>query len=56
MMNQQLLKELLNYNPDIGIFTWANDRRCVKAGTKAGTITNQGYVRIKLLDKVYMAH
>lgn len=56
MMNQQILKELLNYNPDIGIFTWANDRKCVKAGTKAGTITNQGYVRIKILDKVYMAH
>jgi len=55
-ITQQQLKQTLNYNPDIGIFTWANDRRCVKAGTKAGTITNQGYVRIKILDKVYMEH
>lgn len=55
-MNQQILKELLNYNPDTGVFTWANDSKRVKTGTKAGTITNQGYVRIKILDKVYMAH
>ena len=55
-ITQQQLQQTLNYNPDTGIFTWANDSKRVKAGTKAGTITNQGYVRIKILDKVYMAH
>ncbi|WLW40698.1 H-N-H-endonuclease [Escherichia phage Bf23] len=51
------LKELLNYDPDTGIFTNKISRgRGGKAGAVAGYLRKDGYITIKI-DKVdYLAH
>ena len=49
-------KELLNYNPDTGVFTWKVSKRGVKFGAKAGTISSHGYVRIKVAGKILSSH
>lgn len=49
------LHEALNYNPETGLFTWAQKRLGVRFGQEAGTIS-RGY-RMICLDRVdYMAH
>jgi hypothetical protein len=55
-LEQDLLKELLNYDPETGIFTWAVDRQRYKAGTIAGSINSCGYVHIGINGKTYKAH
>jgi hypothetical protein len=49
-MTQQELKELLHYNQDTGIFTWIAKNKI------AGGINSQGYVAIKIKNKIYKAH
>lgn len=49
----------LNYNPDTGDFTWAND--CgrwgrIKAGTKAGHKRADGYIVINVGKRLLYAH
>lgn len=51
------LRSLLRYEPGTGIFTWLVNRPAgVKAGSKAGALDRKGYVRIKVLGKLYWAH
>ena len=51
------LKELLQYNPSTGNFTWiANMGKRVKAGQVAGCIHHMGYVVIYKDKKSYLAH
>ena len=41
------LHELLDYDPDTGVFTWLEKRGRVKAGDIAGTVTEDGiYIRV----------
>ena len=56
MITQSELKELLNYNPDTGEFTWlkTNNRRII-IGSIAGS-NHLGYIQIKLSGKLYKAH
>ena len=60
MLTQEELKELLNYNPETGIFTRAinsgrNDRW--KKGSVAGYLDDSnGYIKVSLLGKRYYAH
>jgi len=58
MITQSELKELLEYNPDTGLFTWikSNGNRRLKAGDAAGTKMKVGYVRITIQGKNYLAH
>jgi len=57
-MNQEKLKQLLDYDPEIGVFTWvhrSNGR--VPAGAVAGTRNHhKGYIYIKIGGKQYAAH
>ena len=55
-LTQKRLKELLDYDPKTGIFTWkyANNNR--KAGSKAGYKAKDGYIAISIDSKRYLAH
>lgn len=57
MLTQTLLKEKLNYDPITGIFTWKQGKyKNKQAGTVAGKLPNQGYIRININKKEYKAH
>lgn len=55
-LTQQRLKELLNYNPETGVFTW-KIAPCAwkKAGSIAGCV-DQRYFKIRIQYKGYLAH
>jgi hypothetical protein len=57
MMNYTLLREMLIYNPETGIFVWKIGRkgRGTKAGAIAGSI-KKGRVYIGISNKAYFAH
>jgi hypothetical protein len=51
------LKELLKYNKETGVFTWKHRRNQLAiCGSVAGSLSKNGYVRIKIDGKRYMAH
>lgn len=50
------LKNLLHYDPAIGVFTWIKSRGRCKAGSIAGTQNGNGYTRINLSGSKYYAH
>ncbi len=57
MITRDRLLDLLSYDKNTGVFTWVKSRgRLAKAGTKAGKVENNGYVRIKIDGKLYSAH
>lgn len=56
-LTQDRLKQLLNYDPATGIFTYACARPKVRVGAVAGhTHAGHGYRQIKLDGKLYLAH
>jgi hypothetical protein len=57
MITQQELKELLHYNPETGIFTWkVSPARQVFSGDIAGTKRKDGYIQIKVKNKLILSH
>src|SRR5687768_10659471 len=51
------LRELLDYNPITGVFTWKIDRTgTALSGTEAGTVDFRGYRVISIMGKDYKAH
>ncbi len=54
-LTQERLKDLLNYDPDTGIFAWKVGRRGVKRGSIAGTPNAYGYIRICIDGKNFYA-
>ena len=56
MITQQRLQELLHYNESTGVFVWRVSRSRVKVGSVAGTVSADGYIRIKIDGRVYFAH
>lgn len=56
-LTAQQLRELLNYNPETGVFTWAITRgaRAI-AGHQAGCFHKDGCVLIRLNGHLYKAH
>lgn len=57
MITQERLKEVLNYNPDTGLFTrLVRTAYCTKVGDIAGTLDGNGYIAIRIDYKQYPAH
>lgn len=57
MLTQERLKELLEYNPDTGIFAWrVRASLHLRIGDIAGTLHNDGGLYIGINGKRYYAH
>lgn len=56
MLTQERLMQKVHYDPISGIFTWKKGRGPVKGGSVAGRPHFQGYVRISIDYKDYLAH
>lgn len=56
MITVERLKELLDYSPDTGVFTWKTSRGGWPAGREAGCLQWDGYVRIGIDGSQYRAH
>lgn len=56
-MDQENLKKYLTYSPDTGLFHWilaSSDK--TKIGDLAGCMRPDGYIKIKIFGKSYLAH
>lgn len=55
-VTHERLVEILNYDPETGIFTSRISVGPRKAGTSAGSLCNRGYLRIEICGHRYGAH
>lgn len=57
MITQVELLQIINYNPNTGIFTWIiSPRNGINVGDKVGSIDDNGYIIIRIKRKAYKAH
>jgi len=55
-LDSDRLRELLIYNPETGKWLWKVRRNRMPLGSKAGTISGDGYINISVDGLVYRAH
>lgn len=55
-LTSERLKELLNYSPESGLFTWDHPRSGVVPRKPAGHVSTNGYLKIRVEGKLQSAH
>jgi hypothetical protein len=55
-LTQERLKELIHYDPEIGVFTWLVDRGPARKGALAVCICCEGYLHIRVDGVLWKAH
>ena len=55
-LTQERLKEVLDYNPETGVFVLRVDRGRTRAGMEAGCVRTDGYITIMIDTKACLAH
>ena len=53
---QVILKKVLDYDPESGVFTWTESRGSVRKGDSAGHLMNRGYIHIGVHGYSVYAH
>jgi len=56
MITQEYVRELFDYCPESGVFTWKVNRRRARKGAVAGAINGDGYVVLSFDYLSYSAH
>lgn len=56
MITYERLKEIVQYDPETGVFTWLECRKKCTPGSVAGSVRPDGYTQIRLDYKRYYAH
>ena len=56
MLTQTRLKEVLDYNPETGIFTRRLKQSGVSQGKASGSLTSEGYMVTSIDTKLYKCH
>lgn len=55
-LTQARLKSVVDYDPQTGVFTWRKTPKGPACGRKAGAINSDGYIQIKIDQRIYKAH
>lgn len=55
-LTAERLRELLHFDPQTGVFTWRAGASKQKPGRVAGALVAEGYIRIRVDYRLYMAH
>jgi hypothetical protein len=56
MISYEIVRDLLDYDPETGIVTYRKDYYKCRKGSTAGYRTDRGYLRIKIEGKHYRLH
>ena len=52
----EIVKDLLEYDTETGLLTWKVSRGTAKAGSIAGTVSDSGYINVKVGQSPYRGH